>query len=68
MADGEQRSRRSLRELREAIPLSQDELADRARLSRSTIAALESGKRRPQPQTMRLLAETLKVKVWDIAW
>jgi len=45
-----------LRELRDRASLSQEELAERAGVSRATIADLELGKRNPQPKTRRKLA------------
>ena len=68
LSDGQRRPARSLRAIRESVPLSQAELAYRARLSRATIAALEGGKRSARPKTMRLLAEILMVKVGEIDW
>ena len=50
-----------LRELRDRASLSQEELAERAGVSRATIADLELGKRKPQPKTRRKLAEALGV-------
>ena len=49
-----------LRRLREAAGLTQEELADRAGLSRDAVSALERGRRRhPQAQTFRALATAL---------
>jgi DNA-binding XRE family transcriptional regulator len=59
---------RSLRAVREAFPLSQEELAERTRLGRSTIAALEAGRRRAYPSTRRAIARVLGVEVGEIAW
>jgi DNA-binding XRE family transcriptional regulator len=59
--------RRSLRAIRESQMMTQAELADTCYLSRSTILALEKG-RRPQPSTARIIAEVLHVEVMDIAW
>jgi predicted ATPase/DNA-binding XRE family transcriptional regulator len=51
-----------LREIRCAAGLSQEELAERARLSPGAISALERGVRRsPQHQTLGLLAEALRL-------
>jgi transcriptional regulator with XRE-family HTH domain len=50
-----------LRELRDKASLSQEELAERAGVSRTTIAELELGKRKPQPKTRRKLAKALGV-------
>ncbi len=47
--------------------VTQEELADYCSLSRSTIAALEKG-RRPQPTTARIIAQMLNVEVTAIAW
>ena len=49
-----------LRRLREAAGLSQEELAERAGLSRKAISVLERGERkRPYPHTVRSLADAL---------
>jgi transcriptional regulator with XRE-family HTH domain len=49
-----------LRRLRQAASLSQEELAQRARLSVKAVGALERGERlRPYPNTVRALAEAL---------
>ena len=53
---------RSLRALREAAGLSQEELAERAGLSSHAISALERGTRtRPYPHTVRALCDALGV-------
>jgi len=54
-----------LREWRKKRALSQQELADLARLSRHTIMKLEGG-RGAWPQTMRKLARALKVSLSDL--
>ena len=56
-----------LRELRDHASLSQVELAERAGVSRATIADLELGKRRPQPKTRRKLAEALGVEPHELS-
>jgi transcriptional regulator with XRE-family HTH domain len=48
-----------LRELRQDRLLSQEELAAKAGVSKTTIANIETGKIRPYPQTLRKLAEAL---------
>ena len=49
-----------LRRFREAAGLTQEELAERARLTRNAISALERGERkRPYPHTVRSLADAL---------
>jgi transcriptional regulator with XRE-family HTH domain len=51
-----------LRGLRRAASLSQEELAQRARLSVKAVGALERGERqRPYPNTVRALADALEV-------
>ena len=57
-----------MRAVREAFPLSQEELAERARMSRTTISQLESGRRQAQPSTRRAIASVLRVDVGEIAW
>jgi transcriptional regulator with XRE-family HTH domain len=51
-----------LRELRDKASLSQEELAERSGVSRTTITDLELGKRKPHPKTRRKLAEALGVE------
>jgi transcriptional regulator with XRE-family HTH domain len=52
-----------LRELRVAAGLSQEQLAERARLSSGAISTLErSARRAPQHQTLLLLAEALRLE------
>jgi transcriptional regulator with XRE-family HTH domain len=54
-----------LREQRHRRALSQEELAKRARVSRTTIIKLEAG-RDAWPQTVRKLARALGVKPEDL--
>lgn len=50
----------ALKRLRESRGLTQEQLAERARLTRNAIAALERGRRqRPYPHTLRALTEAL---------
>lgn len=51
-----------LRELREAQFWSQQDLADKAGVSRVTISRLETGLEAARPSTARKLAEALGVK------
>ena len=51
-----------LRELRERAALSQEDLAEKARVSRATIADLEGDKRPARPSTRRKLAKALGVE------
>jgi len=55
-----------LRELRDRAMLSQEELAGRARISRATVADLETGKRGAQAATGRKLAEALGVSPGEL--
>jgi DNA-binding XRE family transcriptional regulator len=48
-----------LRELRAEHVLSQQDLADRARVSKTTIVQIEAGRIRPHPSTVRKLAAAL---------
>jgi transcriptional regulator with XRE-family HTH domain len=56
-----------LRELRDHASLSQEDLALRARVSRTTIADLEAGKRPARPSTRRKLAEALGVEPHELS-
>ena len=52
-----------LKELREAANFTQDELAERAGMSRAGIAQLEIGRRRPAWETLQKLATALGVSI-----
>lgn len=54
-----------LRRLREAVPLSQDELAHRAHVARTTIMRAEGGGL-VRPLTVRKLARALRVPPSDL--
>jgi transcriptional regulator with XRE-family HTH domain len=51
-----------LRELRDNASLSQEDLAERSGVSRTTIANLEAGRRPARPSTRRKLAKALDVE------
>ncbi len=51
-----------LRHYREQAALTQEELADRAGVTRLTVMRLEQGLQEPQAKTTRALARALKVK------
>lgn len=55
-----------LRELRDRASLSQEELAEKAGVSRATIADLEAGKRTAWPKTRRKIAEALGVEPHEL--
>jgi transcriptional regulator with XRE-family HTH domain len=55
-----------LRELREERGISQYGLAEKSGVGRSTIAALEAGKRGARPSTVHALAHALEVTVLDL--
>jgi DNA-binding XRE family transcriptional regulator len=58
---------KSLRELRADCLLSQQELADKADVSKKTIVDIENGNvEHPQWKTIRKLAEALGVKPSDV--
>ena len=56
----------TLREVRESRALAQRDLARLATVAVSTIADLESGRRRPRPSTRRKLVRALRVSLRDI--
>ena len=51
-----------LRELRQERVLSQRELAEKAGVSPKTILDIEQGRIRPQPRTLRKIAEALDIE------
>lgn len=55
-----------LREVRERKVLSQRDLAERAKVDRTTIARLEAGEGDPHPRTIRRLAEALGVEPLEL--
>jgi transcriptional regulator with XRE-family HTH domain len=57
---------KKLQELREALMLSQRELARVSDTSQALISELELGKRRAQPRTVRKLAAALGVDPRDL--
>ncbi|WP_158630228.1 ATP-binding protein [Glycomyces terrestris] len=61
MADRASDALRSLRSLRLQALLTQEELALKSGLSTRTIRDIELGRVRPQPRTLRLLAEALEL-------
>lgn len=55
-----------LKLLRDQAALSQVDLANRAKVSRATVADLEAGKRPARPSTLRKLAQALEVAPVDL--
>jgi transcriptional regulator with XRE-family HTH domain len=55
-----------MREIREKQGLSQQELADRAGVVKSTIYEAEVGRRIPRIQTLEKLADALGVEIVDL--
>ena len=56
-----------IRELRQRKLLSQRELAQKAGVSETTIVKLEMGATKPQPRTLRKIAEALGISAEDMA-
>jgi len=52
-----------IKRIREKRGLTQEELANKVRVSRVTVARIEIGNRRPSLELLERLAEVLKVKV-----
>lgn len=55
-----------LKSLRQRKALTQQELADKAGVTRSTVARVEGGEKEPFPTTIRKLADALGVKPEDL--
>jgi transcriptional regulator with XRE-family HTH domain len=55
-----------LRYFREQAALTQQELAERAGLTRLTVMLLEQGQQQPRPATTRKLARALKIRPADL--
>lgn len=53
---------KALRQAREHADLSQEELADRAKVDRTFVSRAESGKRQPALTTVFLLAKALGIR------
>ena len=56
-----------IRELRQRKLLSQRELAEKAGVSETTIVKLEMGATKPQPRTLRKIAEALGIETEQMA-
>lgn len=56
----------AIRQLREKAELSQEELADRAGLSRAWVSEIESGRKSPMWRTVEQLARGLEVRMIEI--
>lgn len=57
---------RKLQRIRKRTGLTQEELADKTRLSTTFIGLLEIGRRRPSIKTLQKIASALKVDVRDL--
>jgi len=55
-----------IRELRQAQGWTQDEFAHRSGLHRADVGAIERGERNLTLRTMRIVADTLGVKIGDL--
>jgi transcriptional regulator with XRE-family HTH domain len=55
-----------LREVRERLLVTQDELAERTGISRATLSRLENGLQRPRISTVRKLAAALGVDASEL--
>jgi transcriptional regulator with XRE-family HTH domain len=55
-----------VRALRKARGWSQDEFADRSGIHRADVGAIERGERNITLHTMRILADTLGVKIMEL--
>ncbi len=56
-----------VREYRLRMPMTQQELAEKAGLHLKAVQAIELGKSRPRPATIRRLAEALGVTARELA-
>ncbi len=56
----------NLKNLRKRRALSLTDLSRMTKLSRMTISRIENGKQKPQPRTIRVLAEALQVEVEEL--
>ena len=55
-----------VRELREALPLSQEAFAHKAGLDRTYVSGVERGRRNPTLDVLYRLADALEVEVRDL--
>lgn len=56
----------AIRQLRENAELSQEELADRAGLSRAWVSEIESGRKSPTWRTLTQIADGLGLRMIDV--
>lgn len=55
-----------IKQIREGLSLTQEELASRARVNRCYISELENGRRNPTLKTLKKLAKALNCNVGDL--
>ncbi|HHW89647.1 MAG TPA: helix-turn-helix transcriptional regulator [Clostridiales bacterium] len=55
-----------IKQMREELGLTQEDLANRARVNRCYISELENGRRNPTLKTLKKLAKALNCKVGDL--
>jgi DNA-binding XRE family transcriptional regulator len=55
-----------MKELRQNMALTQEELATEAGVSRQTVLRLERGERTARPSTVRKIARALRVRPYDL--
>jgi len=57
---------RNIRQLRKSAGLTQDVFADRSGLNRAHVGEVERGESNVTIQTLKIIADTLKVKIGDL--
>lgn len=57
---------RHIQKLRKSIYLTQEDLADKAKISRTHMGHIEQGRKSPSLEVMERIARVLKVKVKDL--
>ncbi|QQG41270.1 MAG: helix-turn-helix transcriptional regulator [Candidatus Woesebacteria bacterium] len=56
----------NIKKTRRKIGISQEELAEKAKIDPKSIVQIEAGKRNPTLKTIRKIASSLKIKLGDL--
>lgn len=66
MSKAQEKLGNKIQKLRKAFGLTQEELAEKIKISRTYMGHIEQGRKSPSLKVLNKLSKTLKVKVGDI--